>query len=379
MMSKKLTLLHISQPGRRQSFCSSAIDEFNSSPPRPLRCICHGGSYRSAFPLGRLIPLPRRASGSASFQSPDGTGTASCCVSWQGTVLRFSHFLCAALAASLRLSCFRSISSVLSFRGRRQRRAARLHRAADVGRHYRAQRHARGRRTPAIDVAVLAAELASTAMRVDRMIGGRGEGRLERRGEHLARDRRGGGAALAGADEHHRDGHLGPGRRRERDEPGVGVRGSDAASAVGTSSAVPVLPATSTPGSAAATPVPPRTTSTIMSRTWRGDARVTTRRRRTRSRCAPAAARARTPRLAIVAPTLAIPSAVARSRSWPIALAPTARSSLRSCGIVLALGARDRQLLVEAERLGVADEPLRAEPRAERRRRPSCTSARTTS
>src|ERR687893_576948 len=44
--------------------------------------------------------------------------------------------------------------------------------------------------------------------------------------------------------------------------------GSDAASAVGTSSAVPVLPAIEAPGSAAATPVPLRTTSSIMSRTW---------------------------------------------------------------------------------------------------------------
>src|SRR4051812_34791591 len=42
--------------------------------------------------------------------------------------------------------------------------------------------------------------------------------------------------------------------------------------------------------------------------------------------------RARTPSLPIVAPTEAMPSGVARSRSWPIALAPTARSSLRSLG-----------------------------------------------
>ena len=41
-----------------------------------------------------------------------------------------------------------------------------------------------------------------------------------------------------------------------------------AMSAVETSSAVPVLPATVTPGIAAARPVPPRTTATIMSRTW---------------------------------------------------------------------------------------------------------------
>ena len=49
-----------------------------------------------------------------------------------------------------------------------------------------------------------------------------------------------------------------------------------------------------------------------------------------------------TPRLAIVAPTAAICSGVARSRSWPIEAAPTARSSLRSFGnwLVTAPGTR---------------------------------------
>ena len=51
--------------------------------------------------------------------------------------------------------------------------------------------------------------------------------------------------------------------------------------------------------------------------------------------------RTRRPSVAIVAPTLAICSGVARSRSWPIAAAPTARLS-RSCDggeIVLGLAA----------------------------------------
>ena len=48
--------------------------------------------------------------------------------------------------------------------------------------------------------------------------------------------------------------------------------------------------------------------------------------------------RARTPSLPIVAPTEAIASGVARSRSWPIALAPTARSSLSCDGAGIVLG-----------------------------------------
>ena len=77
-----------------------------------------------------------------------------------------------------------------------------------------------------------------------------------------------------------------------------------------------------------------------MSRTWRATRRLTTRRRATFS-LRSSRGRARTPPLAIVAPTLAITSGVARSRSWPIALAPTARSSVssRGGGIVLGLAA----------------------------------------
>ena len=72
------------------------------------------------------------------------------------------------------------------------------------------------------------------------------------------------------------------------------------------------------------------------SRGRRGGGRPVLQRRRR------AAARARR-RAAIVAPTLAIPSGVARSRSWPIAAAPTARSSLRSFGVGdrVRLGGRD--------------------------------------
>ena len=119
------------------------------------------------------------------------------------------------------------------------------------------------------------------------------------------------------------------GRRGEKRRTRRSVfAGSAAASAVGTSSAVPVLPATATPGSAAAVPVPPRTTSSIMPRHLRPRRpRRTTRRRRT-SWPRTSRGRARTPSVAIVAPTLAMASGVARSRSWPIALAPTARSSV---------------------------------------------------
>ena len=58
-----------------------------------------------------------------------------------------------------------------------------------------------------------------------------------------------------------------------------------AMSAVETSSAVPVLPATVTPGMAAARPVPDWTTATIMSRTWPATFALTT---RVRTRLVPA-------------------------------------------------------------------------------------------
>ena len=77
-------------------------------------------------------------------------------------------------------------------------------------------------------------------------------------------------------------------------------------------------------------PVPPRTTATIMSRTWPATFALTARLRHGLSPTMGGGERP--PRLAIVAPTVAIPSGVARSLFWPIALAPTARSSLRSLG-----------------------------------------------
>src|SRR3954470_12551032 len=112
-----------------------------------------------------------------------------------------------------------------------------------------------------------------------------------------------------------------------------------AMSAVLTSSAVPVLPATWMPGIAAARPVPPLTTAIIMSRTWPATLALTTRLRGFR----PPATQGlmRTPRLAIVCATDAIPSGVALSLFWPIADAPTARLSLSSdaFGIVLTFAA----------------------------------------
>ena len=78
-----------------------------------------------------------------------------------------------------------------------------------------------------------------------------------------------------------------------------------------------------------------------MSRTCAATLRETTRRRPPRSE-ATTRGRIRTPRLAIVAPTEAIWTAVARSRSWPIAAEPTARSSLRSRAIVLGFSVGSR-------------------------------------
>src|SRR5450755_1026133 len=105
----------------------------------------------------------------------------------------------------------------------------------------------------------------------------------------------------------------------------------------GRSSAVPVLPATCTPGIAAAVPVPERTTSSIIERTswaifvgrtWleRIGSIVVIR------------GGTRRPSSAIVAATLAICSGVARSRSWPIAAAPTARLSRSWEGGEIVLG-----------------------------------------
>ena len=185
--------------------------------------------------------------------------------------------------------------------------------------------------------------------------------------EHLPRDRRGGLAARARADEHHRDGDLRRAGGGEGDEPRVGVlRVLRAASAVGRSSAVPVLPATSTPGSAAAVPVPRARRRASCRAPARRRARETARWRTTRSERTIRGV-GWTPRLAIVAPTAAICSGVARSRSWPIAAAPTASASLRSLREDARLGRRDARRLVEAEALrrGVACR-LRAELRAER-------------
>ena len=137
---------------------------------------------------------------------------------------------------------------------------------------------------------------------------------------------------------------------------------------LGRSSAVPVLPATSTPGIAAAVPVPERTTPSIISRTCAATRALTTRRRRTLS-LRTIRGRARRPRSAIVAPAAAICSGVARSRSWPMALAPTARLSFSSRGRRdrARLGVGHARALVEAERLGHAHQAGGAELRAERR------------
>ena len=123
--------------------------------------------------------------------------------------------------------------------------------------------------------------------------------------------------------------------------------GSGGPPAVGRSSAVPVLPATSTPGMRAAVPVPPRTTPIIIARTWRAT-RARTARWRITGSLRTIRGLARTPRSAIVAPTLAISSGVARSRSWPMAAAPTARLSFSALGceirIAFAAGIRGRSL-----------------------------------
>src|SRR5262245_51776046 len=101
-----------------------------------------------------------------------------------------------------------------------------------------------------------------------------------------------------------------------------------AMSAVLTNSAVPVLPATWMPGIAAARPVPPLTTAIIIVRTSPATAELITRLRGLR----PPASQGlmRTPLLAIVWATEAMPRGVALSLFWPIADAPTAKESLRS-------------------------------------------------
>ena len=105
------------------------------------------------------------------------------------------------------------------------------------------------------------------------------------------------------------------------------------------SSAVPVLPATSTPGICACTPVPSRTTPTIRRADGVGHLRRVTRcvaRGRGRAGSARVSFGA-LPASAIVDATFTICSVVACTRPWPIADEPTARSSPMSpaAGIVL--------------------------------------------
>ena len=155
--------------------------------------------------------------------------------------------------------------------------------------------------------------------------------RLEReRCSTLARDRRGGRRRPGPADEHDRDGDLRRARGGEGDEPGVGVlRVLRAARRSGAARRCRSCPRPRRPAAR-----PPcrcrraRRRASCRAPGWR-PARETARLRTTLSErtirgdgC--------TPRLAIVAPTAAIDSGVARSRSWPIDAAPTARSSLRS-------------------------------------------------
>src|SRR4051812_31139561 len=88
-----------------------------------------------------------------------------------------------------------------------------------------------------------------------------------------------------------------------------------------------------------------------ISRTWPATRALTTRRRSTLS-LRTMRGRARRPRSAIVAPTTAICSGVARSRSWPIALEPTARLSvsLLAGGGGVGLAGRTRGGAVLADR-----------------------------
>ena len=123
-------------------------------------------------------------------------------------------------------------------------------------------------------------------------------------------------------------------------------------------------------GDRGAVPVPLRTTASISLSTVRatfgagGALGVAARPWAARSR----AQVRRRPRRPIVAATVAICSAVAWTRPWPIAVEPTARSSPISpaAGIVLSAAPGDVGRLVEAEALGGGDEPLGAELDAER-------------
>ena len=99
-------------------------------------------------------------------------------------------------------------------------------------------------------------------------------------------------------------------------------------------SAVPVLPATSTPSSAAAVPVPSRTTLRIMSPSAAADSSDITRSASSGSGSSivrpsgstifsTSRGSIRTPPLAIVCATVAICSGVTSSLSWPMAMRPT--------------------------------------------------------
>ena len=147
---------------------------------------------------------------------------------------------------------------------------------------------------------------------------------------HALRDRGGGGAALARAREHDRDGHARVLGRREGDEPGGGVLGVLGGVGGRNELGGPGLARHAHAGDRGRPAGAARTTPTIMSRTWPATFALTTRLRG--GRWPASHGRTRTPRLAIVAATLAISSGVACVRSCPIAAAPTARLSLRSPG-----------------------------------------------
>ena len=138
--------------------------------------------------------------------------------------------------------------------------------------------------------------------------------------EHLrARSARRLAPPCARADEHHRDGDLRRARGGEGDEPGVGVlRVRRAARRSGAARRCRSCRPPRRRAARRPCRCPPRTTESIMSRTWRATSRA-------RPRACARPGRERTirgdgwtPRLAIVAPTAAICSGVARSRSWPI-------------------------------------------------------------
>ena len=156
-------------------------------------------------------------------------------------------------------------------------------------------------------------------------------------------------------------------RGGERDEPGVGVLGVRRVRA-----AARRCRSCRRPRRRAARPrcrCPSARRSSIIARTWRATRRGTARWRRP-GRAWRSAARARRPPSAIVAPTPAIASGVARSRSWPIAAAPTARLSRRlRTGDRARLRRRYRSLRRSSNPNAPRgrDEPLGAELGAERR------------